>query len=80
MLTDDEKDSALCKIVEKLQKSSLFFEMKADLQVKLAPGILFKFGNTRRMIWGNHHHDALIWLNQLAVLLLPSPHLSGWDA
>jgi len=50
MLTDDEKDSALCKIVEKLQKSSLFFEMKADLQVKLAPGILFKFGNTRRMI------------------------------
>lgn len=36
MLTDDEKDSALCKIVEKLQKSSLFFEMKADLQKEVA--------------------------------------------
>ena len=36
MIRDGEKDAAICKIIEKLQKSSLFLEMKADLQVSLS--------------------------------------------
>ena len=33
MIRDEAKDSILCRIIEKLQKSSLFSEMRADLQV-----------------------------------------------
>ena len=36
MIRDDEKDAVLSKIIEKLHKSSLFLEMKADLQVTSA--------------------------------------------
>ncbi|KAM7450406.1 hypothetical protein ABFA07_001966 [Porites harrisoni] len=32
MIRDEAKDSILCRIIEKLQKSSLFSEMRADLQ------------------------------------------------
>ena len=35
MIREDDKDAVVYKIVEKLQNSSLFLEMKADLQVKL---------------------------------------------
>ena len=35
MMREEDKDAAVCKIVEKLQNSSLFLEMKADLEVKL---------------------------------------------
>jgi len=35
MIREEDKDAAVYKIVEKLQNSSLFLEMKADLEVKL---------------------------------------------
>ena len=34
MIREDDKNAVVFKIVEKLQSSSLFLEMKADLQVK----------------------------------------------
>ena len=33
MIRDEAKDSIICGIIEKLQKRSLFSEMRADLQV-----------------------------------------------
>ena len=35
MIREDDKDAVVYKIVDKLQSTSLFLEMKADLQVKL---------------------------------------------
>ena len=33
MIREEDKDAVVYRIIEKLQKSSLFLEMKADLQV-----------------------------------------------
>jgi len=33
MIREDDKDAVVYKIVDKLQNTSLFLEMKADLQV-----------------------------------------------
>ena len=33
MIRDEAKDSIICRIIEKLQKRSLFSEIRADLQV-----------------------------------------------
>ena len=35
MIREEDKDAVVCRIIEKLQNSSLFLEMKADLQVNI---------------------------------------------
>ena len=35
MIREEDKDAAVCRIIEKLQNSSLFLEMKADVQVNI---------------------------------------------
>lgn len=40
MIREEDKDAAVCRIIEKLQNSSLFLEMKADLQVNILSSIV----------------------------------------